>query len=239
MRRSVLCLLLLFAATGIARSLPADAAPGAASATPLPQATGISPIALSLVRSCQIPSEGCNILGLRLGLFQGVHRSLAGLDVCLFSAETDGSLAGLQVAGFSTETRAPSLGIQAAGFFNRSASFTGIQIAGLANRTEGGFRGIQVAAIANFGENLRQMTGLQIALHNTAEMVEGMQLGLVNFATGVVGGQIGLYNRAEIVRGFQIGFANACSVLQGIQIGVGNHTDGTEIDWIPLFNLGF
>ena len=100
------------------------------------------------------------------------------------------------------------------GFFNRSASFTGIQIAGLANRTEGGFRGIQVAAIANFGENLRQMTGLQIALHNTAEMVEGMQLGLVNFATGVVGGQIGLYNRAEIVRGFQIGFANACSVLQ-------------------------
>ena len=85
-----------------------------------------------------------------------------------------------------------SSGVQLGILFNSTYGFTGLQISGMVNITDGYMDGIQLAQM-NFSDDVN---GVQVGLLNTADEVKGIQIGVVNVCTRLKGLQIGAINVA-------------------------------------------
>lgn len=85
-----------------------------------------------------------------------------------------------------------SSGIQLGVMFNSVYGFTGLQISGFMNGTDGYLNGFQLAPM-NFSDDVN---GVQLGVLNTAEDVKGIQIGVLNICSRLKGLQIGVINVA-------------------------------------------
>ena len=152
---------------------------------------GVTPFALSLLPSLEVPGQKWSVYGLRINLLAGRHRDVAGFDV--------GVLGNITVEDFD--------GVQAAGLWNSIGNSDGaVQIAGIINRCDRDFTGLQITGFASIVEGTCE--GAQIGLFNRTSDLSGLQLGLYNNIDRGSGVQIGLINAARTLDGLQIGVVN-------------------------------
>ncbi len=215
--------------------------------------TGWSPLALSLVSSCEFPGEDKDVYGFRLNLLGGHHHNVGCVDVggvynavfngmygvqvgglCNFVA--NGTVGG-QVSGFVNIGGWGLDGLQVGGLFNAAGDVVGVQAAGLFNlclRTSG----CQVSGSGNFagvvhgcqiggaGGNIAlELEGMQIAGEmNSAYRLKGLQCsGIINSCSVLDGMQLSAINLSDDCSGFQLGVFNKSTTMAGVQIGLVNY----------------
>lgn len=155
---------------------------------------GISPVAVSILPTLEVPGETWSVYGLRANLLAGRHRDIAGFDIA--------GLGNIVVEDFD--------GVQVAGIWNSIGRSDGaVQFAGILNHCRTDFCGLQVAGIANLSDGACQ--GAQFGLVNRASALSGLQVGLYNNVDRGSGVQIGLINSANALEGLQIGAINLIS----------------------------
>lgn len=141
--------------------------------------------------------------------------------------QSSGDVSGFQMAGLGNYSKRVT-GAQYAGLFNISNDFQGAQFAGLFNINGGGAgqsTGLQMAGIIN--KSSYAIKGAQLAgiANIITDSVNGFQMaGIINSAENVKGVQAsGVINKANTVSGVQIGLINiADEVTTGVQIGLVN-----------------
>ena len=208
------------------------------------RADGWTPLGFSLAtpdRNTVIgaPPYGCDVQGVRLGVFGAANARMRGLSLGVLAngfwnsdeEGGDGDVAGIQAAGLFNDAGSARYGVmqaaagvnilrgsgsflQAAGIFNGVyGDGDGIQLAGLGNKTFGAFRGVQAAGLFN-------------SIHDGSDFC-GIQVAAVNYAGGTMNGaQIGVFNDAEKANGFQVGAINYVDKdLAGFQVGAINLVD--------------
>lgn len=195
---SALALLLLFTVFG---SFKAEAA--------------MSPLSVSIFPPIEFPPQDFAVVGLRVNLLWGKHRSVDGFDFGGLGNITTQHMNGIQVA---------------AGVNYNSGTTTAI--------------GLQAAGLANINVNKASVIGVQAALYNSnraESTVGGIQVGAINNSpyTKMVGVQAGIYNKARTVYGFQIGLINMTDSLHGLQIGLVNFNHTGVFEVAPILNFGF
>jgi hypothetical protein len=138
----------------------------------------ISPVGLSIYPPIGFPRSKDDIVGARVNLIKGIHRSVFGLDIGLLNhTETMGGIAiGMTNASFKT-----AIGLQL-GILNQTNNLYGIQA--------GAFNGMAML----IGGPKNTVAGFQVGLINAADNVYGFQVGLINYAKDLHGIQIGLLN---------------------------------------------
>jgi hypothetical protein len=180
-----------------------------------PSQAAFSPLAVSIVKPVQFPTDDFTVTGARFSLLWGEHRDIYGLDFGVLGNVTTQDFTGLALSGLFNNTRGNTRII-----------------------------GFQAAALVNANTNKTQVYGLQLAAlnYNSAETtVVGLQAALINLSefSTVNGVQVGIYNKAKTVRGLQLGLVNSATDLRGIQIGLINfHHNGFFIA-SPIINVGF
>lgn len=176
-----------------------------------------SPLALPLVQRIELPPEDFSIVGARISLLWGEHRSVSGLDIGLIGNRTEQTFVGSAISGIFNETQG-------------SATVVGLQFAGIANVNGGKsyVYGLQVAAGVNTNAGEGLGGGMQLALltNQSPHMV----------FTGV---QISGYNVIHEVYGMQIGLVNVADILHGVQIGLLNYNRQGLFAFAPFINIGF
>ncbi len=179
-------------------------------------AAAVSPLAISIVKPIQFPSEDFSITGARLSLLWGKHRDVYGLDFGLLGNITEQTFTGLSVSGLFNITHG-------------TTTILGLQLAGLANvnTNKTNAYGLQLALLTNYQDAASSIVGVQVALANLTPH------------TDVYGLQVGLYNKAQSVHGLQIGIVNSTSDLHGIQIGLVNFNEKGMFGVSPILNIGF
>lgn len=135
----------------------------------------------------------------------------------------------------SDSRRYGSSGIQIGALLGNFAlcDYTGVQLAGLINRSEKMY-GVQLAGFINVAEDA--LYGIQIGTINGCERGPGLQIGGINFCNDKTFLQIGGINRCKTLAGIQIGGINSAVAGRGIQIGWANKL-GDQIS--PLINAKF
>ena len=150
--------------------------------------------------SMGIPVAGGNVNGVQAGLLGSVAKETHGLQVggvFAGSKQMDGVLlAGVFAAADQLEGLALA-GLFAAASGDGVVASLGLTCSGnafaLGNAPEESFSGVQIAGIANFAN---EINGLQLALgFNVADELHGVQIGLFNRAYMGRGVQIGFLNR--------------------------------------------
>ena len=122
-------------------------------------------------------------------------------------------------------------------FSTRQENVTGLDL-GLWGRALY-FEGLQLNVIRNEAKDA--CAGVQVGLYNTIGRGDmfAIQGGLWNEALSVTGAQIGLVNIAGDVKGFQLGLINRCETMYGYQLGIINVIRDAEMQFCPIFNVGF
>ncbi len=175
----------------------------------------LSPLSISIVPPIQFPPQDFAIVGARVSLLWGSHRSVDGFDI----------------GGLGNITKQHMNGVQVAAGINYNAGTTTAI-------------GLQAAGIANININKANVIGAQVALYNSnraESSIAGIELGAVNNSpfTKVIGVQAGIYNKAHTVYGFQIGLINVAESLHGFQIGLVNFNKSGVFEVAPILNFGF
>ena len=122
-------------------------------------------------------------------------------------------------------------------FSTRQENVTGLDL-GLWGRALY-FEGLQLNIIRNEAKD--SCAGVQLGLYNTIGRGDmfAVQGGLWNEALSVTGAQVGLVNIAGDVKGFQLGLINRCETMYGYQLGIINVIRDAEMQFCPIFNVGF
>lgn len=163
--------------------------------------------------------------------------NLVGLQFALVRNVVGGDLAGCQLAGGYNITEGTTRGAQIAGVANVSAEDAhAAQISAVAN-VSGGDAGVQLASIANVSEGhaLAQISGIasvtgessglgQLALiaNVSGQTAVGQFAGLVNVSGSHAWVQIGLINVTPRARLLQVGIINVAEEHNGIPLGLLN-----------------
>ena len=163
--------------------------------------------------------------------------NLVGLQFALVRNVVEGDLAGFQLAGGYNVTEGTARGAQIAGLANVSANDAhAAQISAVAN-VSGGDAGVQLASIANVSEGraLAQISGIasitgessglgQLALiaNVSGQTAVGQFAGLVNVSGSHAWVQIGLINVTPRARLLQVGIINVAEEHNGIPFGLLN-----------------
>ena len=113
----------------------------------------------------------------------------------------------------------------------------GVSISGLAKCSGGAAFGVHLAAALNYASG--DLTGIQLALVNSAYRVNGLQVGMVNFESEGSGFQVGVFNMAESFHGLQVGLVNMAMNYRGIQVGLGNIIGESPLTACVFFNAWF
>jgi len=200
------------------------------------ESSSYSVLAVNLFTPLQLPSETCDVYGLRMNLLFGRNIKVYGLDVGIagFSASDVYGLqanalnwneryskafqfggiaslnlqdfAGFQAAGICNIDLGESCGVQVAGAFNKNEMFRGLQLAALANICNDNSKGVQVALI---NAPRSEWSGASVGFMNYAGKLNGVQFGFLNFVRQQgTGVQIGAFNAAQQLTGLQIGLLN-------------------------------
>jgi hypothetical protein len=177
----------------------------------------LSPLGFSVIPPVQFPPADFDVVGARVDLIWGKHRSVYGFDLGVIGNMTMIGMGGIQVAGVFNFNRgvATAVGTQFAGVANVNVdkiTVVGIQFAGALNQNYAESRvvGLQLATFANLCSH-----------------------------TNIYGLQAGLWNEANNVYGFQIGLFNSARALHGIQIGILNANMTGPFAYSPFLNVGF
>ena len=109
------------------------------------------------------------------------------------------------------------------GFWGRSRNFEGIAINIIGSDVKDTAAGILIG-LANFVDQ-SSMFGLQVGLWNESRGINGFQVGLVNVAGDINGLQVGLFNRTETMHGYQVGLINIIR--------------DSDLQFMPVVNIGF
>lgn len=109
------------------------------------------------------------------------------------------------------------------GLWGRALYFQGFQFNILRNVVTDELSGLQIGLYNSVGNG--QLAGLQVGLLNEANMFRGVQVGIINLAGEVEGFQFGLINRAETMNGYQLGLINVIR--------------DAELQFCPIFNIGW
>ena len=245
--------------------------------------SGASPalFQFSVYNPTQLITENRDITGLRLTLVFGKNADVSGLDMALgftLANNVSGlqlavigneskSVSGIQISGIGNGAKSLS-GIQISGIMNavgsgsgdNSGDGTGIQVGGLLNVVGGEFHGVQIGAFNKVGTfyGKGNVTGVQVAIANSARSLAGAQVGLWNGANECTGAQlslfintcygmgrsltgiqIGLMNNAVNCTGLQIGLVNLCNDMYGVQIGLINRIAQGRVPYLPIVNAKF
>ncbi|MCL1971827.1 MAG: hypothetical protein FWG57_02410 [Endomicrobia bacterium] len=201
-----------------------------------------------------------NMTGLQASAgFTIASRDVKGIQIAGIGSFAD-EIKGIQaavVACYADEIK----WVQAAGLFSGAASFTGIQIGGIAayagdestgvqvtcGAGGGSVKGLSIVPIRLFAYQKKGNTGVVASVISFGGdyfgddyMVKGVHLGGLNIGGGNIKGvQAGAINHATELNGLQIGFINYAKKLDGIQIGVVNIASNAKIKVLPLVNLKF
>ena len=109
------------------------------------------------------------------------------------------------------------------GLWGYSRYFDGFQFNVLRNSVRDNMGGLQVGLYNSIGTG--EMLGAQVGLWNEAESLRGLQVGLVN----VIGEGTG----------FQVGVINRANTFSGYQVGVINVIRNSNLQFVPVLNIGF
>lgn len=169
---------------------------------------GIQSCAIALVPGLEVPSPEWSITAFRFDVLLGRHHSVSGVDFGIV-----GNLVDYDLAGFGF----------AAGFNDCGMADSAFQLAGVFNHVSWNYRGLQVAGGANVVEG--ELTGMQMAVFNSAERLKGLQLGAINSTTCGSGVQVGVINTTER--------------LKGVQIGAINIIRESSFPFLPIINCAF
>ncbi len=122
-------------------------------------------------------------------------------------------------------------------FSTKHESVTGVDL-GFWGRAQY-FEGFMLSILRNDVKD--RFTGFQIGLYNSAAQADvlAVQVGLWNEAGSVRGLQAGLVNVADVAQGFQIGLINRAEEMHGFQVGAINVIRDAELQFLPVFNIGF
>lgn len=151
------------------------------------------------------------------------------------------TLQGLQVGFFWNRLRDEGRGVQLATVANWSeGDFSGFQIAGLLSHTRGDFRGVQHSFFLNSAA--RSFDGIQASssgVNYAAGDMGFVQMGLMgNIVRGRMEGfQMGAGNYAGSIQGLQIALVNSGGHIRGAQVGIINlarEVDGVQVGLINL-----
>lgn len=212
--------------------------------------------------------ETYDVRGLRINLWAGVNRNLAGLDLGAMNA-CRGSMTGLQMGALSSWVSENVNGVQLAGMvvvcekIMRGTEISGVmalcgkgavglQAAGVFARVEEEFSGLQFSGLVSSARS--DMAGVQIGtlLASSEGRVSGLQLGTVSLAEVMNGLQASLLLSAAggDQRGCQLSMVaningetreTSTSVMRGIQIGLINyaeHLGGVQIGLVNVSRDG-
>lgn len=109
------------------------------------------------------------------------------------------------------------------GLWGHCLYFEGVQVSVIRNDVVDDCAGAQFGIYNSIGHG--DMLGLQVGLWNEALCLRGVQVGLINVVGDADGFQVGLVNRAESLHGYQLGLVNVIR--------------SAEIQFFPIFNIGF
>lgn len=187
-----------------------------------------SPFGISLAGPVSVPlGREREIIGINLNLLHGVAKSVIGIEVGLINVIREQGRV-LQVGGLYNEANHDFTGIQIAGGINTTDGSTyALHVAGLYNKHEkGAAHGLQLA-VANHIASTASFHGLQIAALANGPMGDftGIQLSFLFNTTGVIlptETSSGLLYCGVFTRGLQIAPFNFTAGLRGMQLGAVN-----------------
>lgn len=126
--------------------------------------------------------------------------------------------------GFVANKAVKTEGTQLSTFYNQTEQLVGVQVTLLANLAASA-AGVQASSLVNIATE--RLSGVQVAMINSASEVRGVQVGLVNHTKNAYGVQLGLINAGGDGAGLQVGLLNVARDYEGAAVGVLNfHRSG-------------